>query len=292
MAILGKIAGKCAASDPVYTRVGGCDLEPKLINSLLATPLDFKLPITDPAAFNEAIEAGIIAGKIIPIGGIEGATVTGGDLASRTTDYGTNIPVGVNPISVPYNVTNGGMCLEKALSILNGKKMRFFWVDADGMVWGTAISDTEGRGFVGTAYMTRTMGTNQTTPYVKNFNVGYEVAFDKEWTNNFALDLTANIDGLMGIQLEVADGQTRIVNACTGEDVGATIASMAESADLKTIFVQQNGTAATTATIDADTGAVTIAPAGSYRIASAVVLDGLNIVGFAGLNKYVAITGS
>lgn len=295
MAFLGNIQGVCAANDIVHTRVGDCDVDPSLVSTLLVTPLDFTVPTTTNEAMSAAFKAGIIAGKVVPINGIEGADATGGDVANYATPYGTNIPVGINAVSVPYVIMNGGACLEKELSKLNRKQRRIFWIDSNGMVWGTEVSEGVGRGFIGSVMMTRTMATNQTTPYVKTFNVGYSAAFEAEWNNRFALESAGSYDGLMGVKLVsgTAEGTARIVAACSGSDEGMNIASMLETTDAKALLVDATGANPTTADIDPDTGLISnIAPTAGYRIAPASVLDGLNVVGYDGINEYTTATGN
>lgn len=287
--LLGKIQGKCATTDMVHTR-SNCDVDQGLIASLLVTTLDFTFPTTTPDEFNEAIQAGILAGKVVVINGIEGADATGGDVAQATTPYGTNIPVGINAVSVPYYLNSGGSCLEKELSKLNRMQRRIVEIDKAGMAWGTEISEGVGRGFIGSIMTTHTRATNNTTPYIKYFNVGYTSDYENEWNNRFAIE-SATFDGLMGIMLVpgTVGGTARIVDSCSGMDVGAEIAAAATT-PVTTAFIDESGANPATATIDPDTGVVTIAPAGSYRIAPATVLDGLNIIGYDGLNKFAAIT--
>lgn len=284
---IGKIQSNCAAESTVHTRVGDCDVNLSLVSALLATSLDFTAPIDDPATFLAAIKAGILAGRVVPINGIDGADVTGGDVQNYTTPYGTNIPTGLNPTTIAYNLIRGGSCLEKELTALNRKQRRFIWLDSAGMAWGEATADGLGRGFVGSIMVTHTLPTAQNAPYLKYFNVAYTAAHESEWANRFAIESPSEFDGLMSAVLEqtATAGQMRIVNPCSGEDVGIAFATeWAPSA-----FADSTGAAPTAATMDEDTGVLTLAPTtGSFRILGAAVLDGLDIIGLDGLNTFVS----
>ncbi len=124
-------------------------------------------------------------------------------------------------------------------------------------------------------------------------NVSFEESWQKERQNTQSFTIDAVPDGLLGIALVpgTVAGTANIVTACGGIDVGAQIASVATTT-ITTAFINEAGANPTTATIDPDTGIVSIAPAGSYRIAPASVLDGLDIVGYDGLNKFATITGA
>lgn len=287
MAYIGKIQSNCAAESVVHTRVGDCDVNLSLVTSILVTSLDFTFPTDDPAAFLAAIKTGILAGRVVPIGGIEGANLTGGDVQNYSAEYGTNIPTGLNPTTIAYNLIRGGSCLEKELTALNRKQRRFIWLDSAGMAWGEATADGLGRGFVGSIMVTHTLPTAQNAPYLKYFNVAYTAAHETEWANRFAIESPSEFDGLMGavLQQTATAGVMKIVNPCSGEDVGITYAAeWAPGA-----FADSTGAAPTSATMNPDTGVLTIAPTtASFRILGAAILDGMDIIGLDGLNTFVS----
>lgn len=295
MANLGVVQGNCSAENVVHSRVGDCDVEPGLITGLIAVPRNKRFS-SDIETFQEELAAAVLAGQAIPIFGIEGATASGGDLQTGATDYGTNQSFGVNPWTIAYRILPGGVCLERALGDLDKKSMRFIWVEASGRIWLATTKTSAGvvqlMGFEGTAMTYNALPQNATTPFMKYFNVSYTANHRAEWLDGSTFVLDSIPEGLMGVTLVAgtAAGTARIVGACGGEDQGAIMAQMAgATADLKTAFVNDAGVNPTSANIDPETGLVTIAPAGAYRVASAVVLDGLNIVGYDGLPQTVQI---
>ena len=58
------------------------------------------------------------------------------------------------------------------------------------------------------------------------------------------------------------------------------------------MFINDSGTAATTATFDSATGLLSIAPAGKYRVASASVLEAGDILGLDGVGEYADVSAS
>ncbi len=291
MEFRGTVKSNCGANDTPRTRTSGCNIEPGLINGVFATPKDATFPV-DEAEFNERLHEYIVAGKIIPLKELAISSTSGGDIASETREYGDNVPVGINPPSFTFRANSGGVCLEKEIAKLDRRQMRFMLTDQNGKLWRTITVDKDGkevaRGFLGIGMSSITMAQNPTTPTKILFTVGFDTAHRTEWLNSDGIDLTGNTDGLMGIELvKSTDGTVHIVGVCSGEDVGKDIAAMADAQTLKGAFINKSGGAATTATINPDTGAVTLAPLGSYRIAPVSVLDGLDIVGFDGIDKFV-----
>lgn len=295
MATYGKIQGKCAVEEIVHTRVGDCDAIPAITKTLLLTPLNFTFPTTSSEAMVQALKQGVLAGLVIPINGITGEDGSGGEAATFTTLHGPNIYTGVTAKTVPYQLAGTGACMMKALQNLNLKHKRIIKIDVNGMVWGNAVSDTVGRGFRAQLLFTDAEATNETTPYLNYLNVAYSSDYASEKANGFALEATADFDGLTGITLVpgAASGQAQIVNACSGKDEGVEIAAMLDGSDAKALLVNDAGVNPTAATIDPDTGLITgITPTAPYRIVSAAVLDSLNVVGYDGIKKLVDLTGN
>jgi len=285
---IGRIQSNCATDEAVHTGIGNCDVNPGLITGVLITAPDFTFPTTDAAAFTAAIKAGILSGRVSPVNGIELDSPSGGEVQNSTSPYGTNTPTGFAPITHPYRIMRGGTCLGKELAKLNTKQRRFVWFDINGMTWGEAISDTEGRGFFATAMVTPTFASSPTEGYRDTLQAGYDSGFAPAWVNRFAIAVSGEaFSGLIGAVLEqtAVAGEMRIVNPCSGEDVGIAFATeWAPEA-----FADSTGAAPTSATMDENTGILTIAPTtGSFRILGAAVLDGLDIVGLDGLNTFVS----
>ncbi len=287
MAYLGKVTGRCSEESIVHTRIDNCDINPGRTKAILETSINFTFPINNSADFIAAIKDGILHGQVTPINGISGADATGGEVQNYTTPYQENRPTGTAPVSIPFVLGSGGTCLFKELMQLNGKMRRIVEIDMANIAWGEAISDVEGRGYLGYVYATETRAMNPTTPQINYFNVSYTANHENELLNRFGLEANATFDGLMGVVLQqtATAGQMRIVNPCTGTDVGIEYA-----ADWKVgAFVDNTGAPPQSATMNEDTGILTIAPTtGSFRIVGAAQLDAMNIVGLDGLNQFVS----
>lgn len=297
MAFLGTIQGKCADNSTVHSRVGECDVIPGLTQKLLITPLNFTFPITGSEAMVSALKAGIVAGLVVPFGDVTGEPVTGGDAASYSTEHGSNIYLGKNPTSVAYTFAGTGRCYGRALDALSLRFVRIVRVDYNGMVRGNAVSATVGRGFLAQIISIDTEASSNTAPYLNGLTVAYSENYAREKASDFLRPVIsdADFDGLMGVMLVsgAEEGTARIVAACGGSDQGIAIASMLESNDVKVLLVDATGANPTTADIDPDTGLISnIAPTAGYRIAPASVLDGLNVVGYDGINEYTTATGN
>ena len=96
-------------------------------------------------------------------------------------------------------------------------------------------------------------------------------------------------DGLIGVALKAgATGTASVVTACGGEDITAEYGDKWKA----NMFINDSGTAATTATFDLATGLLSIAPAGKYRVASASVLEAGDILGLDGVGEYADVSAS
>ncbi len=289
----GIIYGSCADEDAIRSGKGRCDIRPGLTKYLLLADKRARFPL-DPAEFNAAIKSYIYTNaitRLIPIGEIDGGTPSGGTLETQSSEYGDNTTTGVAAITVPYHLKGASLCQRKELSKLNRRDFQIFHVDANGNIFGWAISEGGAESFVGytgTTFVYDEMAQNNTTPWGLRVNVDYSGNFyhEQDHAHGFALD-NAVPNGLIGVTLQqtTTAGQMKIVSACGGEDAGIQFAGeWAPEA-----FIDESGANPTSAAMNPDTGILTIAPTSAkYRIADAEVLNGLDIVGLDGVQTLVS----
>lgn len=257
--------------------------------ALLITPLNAAYS-PEKEAFLSEIEAGIKAGgssRVYPVKNVLGVTINGGDInAPEVGTYGGVAPTGLNAKNVVFQV-DGGDCLYKELAKLNKRKVRVFRVDDDGYVYGTMLADGRFAGFEATSYSTRTT-TDGSTAYNLSLTVYYTPNLEAEEKNMNAVKVGLNAipNGLIGLKLIPGSATTKakVVTSCGGDDVTEQFATEWST----TAFVKEGGGNPTSATY-AD-GEITFDSAGSYRVAGAEVLEGLDITGFDGVNEFVSIS--
>lgn len=294
MEYLGQILGLCNNNRP-RTGLPNCDIEPGAIVALLYTPGNAVFPMDE--TFAETLEAylyGTGSQYIIPIKNITDDPLTGGD--ANTQDKGTrggSVTIGENQTLISYQI-DGGSCFVKELYKFEGMTGRFFLVDSKGICWGTAIQQggkTMWRGFAATDIFPREIPANGTTPFGVYLDVRFSMNYREEKKNRAGLyiGLSAVPDGLIGVTLQAGTaGTAKVVTACGGDDVTAEWGSSWAA----TMFVTESGTEATTVSYDDTTKLLSIAPAGSYRIAEASVLKAGEITGLDGAETFTTITSA
>ena len=256
--------------------------------ALLITPLNAAYS-PEKEAFLSEIEAGIKAGgssRVYPVKNVLGVTINGGDInAPEVGTYGGVAPTGLNAKNVVFQV-DGGDCLYKELAKLNKRKVRVFRVDDEGYVYGT-MSEGKFVGFEATVFSTRTT-TDGSTPYNLSLTVYYTPNLEEEEKNLNAVSVGLNAipSGLVGLTLVKGSATTKakVVTSCGGDDVTEQFAEEWAA----TAFVKEGGGNPDTATYS--DGEITFDSAGSYRVAGADVLEGLDITGFDGIPEYVSIS--
>ncbi len=171
--------------------------------------------------------------------------------------------------------------------------MRVLRVDDEGFVYGTVVV-RDGKnyfaGFEATLYAVRTP-TDGSTAYNLSLYAYYTPSNESEEKNMHAFEVgLPNVpDGLIGVALKAgATGTASVVTACGGEDITAEYGDKWKA----NMFINDSGTAATTATFDSATGLLSIAPAGKYRVASASVLEAGDILGLDGVGEYADVSAS
>ena len=290
---LGQIKGNCQAETPL-TGSGSCPKQEGKVSALIVTGLNALYPM-DQTEFAEALpgyaaEPGAL--RMYPVKDIVGMTLSGGDInAPDLGTYGGPAPTNLNAKNVAYQI-NAGDCLYKELAKFNKRKMRLFRVDDQGYIYGTVVVRGGVEYFAGfevTLYAVRTP-TDGSTAYNLSLYAYYTPNNEAEERNMNAFEVgLANVpDGLLGVVLKKgATGLTATVETvCGGEDVTA------EYGDKWTtdMFLNNSGSKPTTVTFSSDTGLLTFAPAGSYRVASAKVLEEGDIVGLEGVDQFVALS--
>lgn len=281
----GTIIGTCAGGETVRTGISKCQTTLGLVKTLLICDPGTRFSV-DPNTFNEELRDAIIRGKVIPVN-INDAPRTGGDVRTSEVGYGGTQPNGTNAQSYQYRLEDGSECLAKELSKLDGQQREIMWLDENGMVFGTAKTGTNGdynSGYLGKVQSYDGSPQNDSS-FALFLGVYYSANHRRERLNSFAIPLTVSTDGLIGVMLQTTDSTTTIVTSCGGVEVGKDYA-----ADwTKEAFIDQTGGNPTSVAVDPNTGAVTLAPATSYRIAPASILDGLGIAGLDGINTFTTI---
>ena len=293
--MLGTIQSNCNNSGVPYTGIGSCPKKEGKVSALLLTGVNAFYPM-DKDEFVQGLSGYVTTNdalKMYPVKGVVGLTINGGDInAPELGTYGGAMPTNLNAKNVAYQI-DAGDCLYKELSKLNKRKMRVFRVDDEGYVYGTVVV-RDGvnyfAGFEATVYTVRT-STDGSTAYNLSLYAYYTPNNESEEQNMNAFDVgLPNIpDGLLGVILKAGtNGTASVMTACGGEDITAEYGDDWEAS----MFINESGTAATTATFNSATGLLTIAPAGKYRIAGASVLESGNIFGLDGVPEYADITAS
>ena len=282
MELKGTIANNCSDAT-VRTGTPNCDRQMGKPLALAVTPVNVLYPI-EADTFLENLE-----GYISDESGMRLMPINGGDInAPEWGTYGGPRPIGINAVNIAYTI-DGGMCLYKELSKLNGRLCRVFICDDANYLFGTVI--TKGgtdyfAGYKGTIYVTFTP-TDGSTLGTITVTVYYSTEYEQEMQNAMSVYLENGLpDGLIGVILQSAGADTvRVVTACDQTDVTATYIDDWE----QTMFLNESGTAATTVTPQGG-NLLKIAPTGKYRVASAKVLAAGNITGLDGMDTYVQVT--
>lgn len=287
----GQIIGNCGNETP-HTGLGNCPKQEGKIVALLVTTrsLNFSVNATEfiTGLSNATIAAPSV--RLFPIKNIVGMTINGGDInAPDLGNYGGPAPTNLNAKNVAYQI-DGGDCLYKELAKFNKRKMRVFRVDDEGYVYGTVIEENGTKKFAGfecTLYANR-VPTDGSTAYNLSLYVYYTPnnEIEEKNMNAFEVGLTSIPDGLIGLTLVKGStsGKTKIVTICGGDDVTDEIGSKLTT----DTFLNDSGEHPTTVTYAK--GEITIEPAGSYKIADAGTLSGVDIVGFEGVDEYVSLS--
>lgn len=286
----GRIASNCSDSS-VRTGLTNCDRQPGAITALGLTPINALFP-TDEQDFNDALEGYVsdTALRLMPVKGVAGATRNGGDInAPELGTYGGARPIGQNAVNIAYTI-DGGMCLYKELSKLNGRTVRVFELDADNYLFGTVVTKANTdyfAGYEGQVYVTFTPTDGSALGYI-TLTVYYPISHEKELQNTMSLQLPNGLpDGLVGVELEaVGADSVKVFTVCDHTDV----TDIYKDEWAASMFVTKGGTDATTATYS--DGVIKLAPTGEYRVAGASVLAAGDITGLDGAETYVSITAA
>ena len=286
----GRIASNCSDSS-VRTGLTNCDRQPGRITALGLTPINALFP-TDEQDFNDALEGYVsdTALRLMPVKGVAGATRNGGDInAPELGTYGGARPIGQNAVNIAYTI-DGGMCLYKELSKLNGRTVRVFELDADNYLFGTVVTKANTdyfAGYEGQVYVTFTPTDGSALGYI-TLTVYYHISHEKELQNTMSLQLPNGLpDGLVGVELEaVGADSVKVFTVCDHTDV----TDIYKDEWAASMFVTKDGTDATTATYS--DGVIKLAPTGEYRVAGASVLAAGDITGLDGAETYVSITAA
>lgn len=293
--MIGSIKSNCGAMGTPYTGIGGCPKKEGKVSALLITGKNALYPM-ESEDFVSGLSGYVTTAdalKMYPIKSVVGMTINGGDInAPDLGTYGGPAPTNLNAKNIAYQI-DAGDCLYKEISKFNKRKMRVLRVDDEGFVYGTVVV-RDGKnyfaGFEATLYAVRTP-TDGSTAYNLSLYAYYTPSNESEEKNMHAFEVgLPNVpDGLIGVVLKAgATGTASVMTACGGEDITAEYGDKWKA----NMFINDSGTAATTATFDSATGLLSIAPAGKYRVASASVLEAGDILGLDGVGEYADVSAS
>lgn len=284
-----KIYGNCPDNSDINTGRGECGIQPDVPAAILITDVNARYP-SDPDAFREALHDAIIAGdvtRILPVA-VQDETSTGGEFKTRTVGD-VQRTIGLTQKISLFFLENPDLCLYPEVSKTDGWNARVFIVYKNGFIEGTQITDGDTTYFAGYAASLYSRETRTTADgYNVEMQVTFTTAYQMEIKNKEVFKLDSIPLGLVGITLEQRTDGIHVVTACGGVDVGKKYPTEFDV----TAFRNEAGASPTTATVNASTGVVTIAPAGNYRVAPAAILDGLGIIGFNGVNQFIAVSTS
>jgi hypothetical protein len=291
----GIVAGaNCNTNSNAHTKTGLCAIFEGTPLGLIFTDRDAAYSVT-PETFNTEIKAAVYASgadikkRITPlINVIVAMSVSGGDLRTSQEGFGPEKPNGLNALREDYTITEGGYCLYKQLSKLNGRTMRVFKIDQSLNAFGTATT-VEGadkmRGYLVTIGVSRRLNTGEQAGAII-LSLLYSANFQNEDVNANAIVLSETVEGLSGISLQKgsAAGKARVITACSGEDLTAVYGE-----DLETASLYEDKTGANPTSVVYSAGVLTFTPAGAYRIADAATLKAAGIEGYEGEEEYIDI---
>jgi len=279
----GKIISKCSENIVPFTGAESCTLNEGKTVAILVTDSKALFPV-DPTAFNDSLQGFVGAlgtGRVYPITNIVENSPSGGEIATSEIGFGGPQPTGTSAYSETYR-PNAGLCLFKQAAQFNKRKLRVFRIDDQNNIFGTIVKrgDTEYyAGFEATMYCNYIKATDNSTVGAPRIGVYYGVNYETEFKKAHAFGLDAVPEGLVGVELKkVNSGVSQVVSSCSGTDFTATYGT-----DLTLdAFINDSGNNPTSVLFDEETGFLTIAPAGKYRVANAIVLQGLGIYDIEG----------
>lgn len=245
---------------------------------------------TDAAEFNAALAANVsdtTLSRMYPVNNILNNAPSGGDVKTADVGFSGARPVGMNAFSEAYTV-EGGDCLYKSLSALNGRTMRLFRVDDAGYIYGTTLLRDGAPVFAGfkvSVQVTRSK-SDGSSAYTLLLSAYYSAAYETELVNMTAFAIDEMPSGLVGVELvKPGAAGVRVVSVCSRIDYTADYAGDWDT----TMFVNATGGNPSAVTFSAATQLLTITPAASYRVAKANVLRAGGIYGLEGTDKLVAV---
>lgn len=284
-----RIYGICPDNSDINTGRSECGVQPDVPVAILITDPAARYPI-DPADFNDQLHDFVIAqdiSRIIPVA-VADETVTGNEFKTRTVGD-VQKTIGLTQKISTIFLENPDLCLYPEISKMDGWNARIFFIYRNGFIDGTRIIEGENTYFAGYSASLYSRETRTTADgYNVELQVTFTVANQFEARNKQVFPLDSIPSGLVGITLQQNTDGLHIVTACGGTDVGRKFATEFVAA----AFINDAGANPTSVSVNPTTGVVTIAPAGTYRIAPAAILDGLRIIGLNGINEFVVVAGA
>jgi hypothetical protein len=284
---LGAVIADCATTQ-LLTGVESCTKAEGKTIGLILTDVN-AVYSTDQTAFIAALKGYVddtTIQRIYPINNVLSKTVSGGDVKTSDMGYSGAMPIGLNPTVETYAI-DGGDCLYKQLTALNGRTMRVFRVDDANFIYGTTFMRDDTAVFAGykvKLQVSRTV-SDGTNAYVVNLSVYYLAGYDVETKNMTAFGIDEIPQGLVGVELVKHTNGASVVSTCSSNDYTADYGDDWDT----TMFVDATGANPNTVSYNATTGLLAIKNAGSYKVAKANVLKAGGVYGLEGVDKYVAV---
>lgn len=291
----GYIEGSCVQQD-VHTGTERCAKSEGYTRGIILTDRSAYYPLNE-----EAFQAELLANvsvnsikKMYPVTGILDNEITGGDVQTETVGFSGELPIGLNLYSETYRIEEGD-CLLKQLMKFNKRPMRVFRIDNENYIYGTVVNrqaadGTNAEYFAGFSvvpyvYKSKPTGTAAGGTYLILY---YTVNYESELLNLNGFPISDIPEGLVGLILQQnpTTGCIQVVAQCSKTDY----TTLYGDEWTNSMFINESGTAATSAVFNAETGCLTITPAGSYRVAPASVLNAGGIYGADGINQFTPIT--
>lgn len=273
----GTIQGLCVTGTP-YTGTPRCEKTESTTDALIFHDPKARYPL-DPETFIDGLDEWVYdtgLNRIYPVGGVLYNAESGGDVNTYDTGSGFASPTTLAQKITTFTI-DGGDCLYKQLAKLEGRTWRVFRVDVDGYIYGTVVDD-QFAGFLCKVKVRRLQATGSDA-YQLYLDVYYTNKLEKEEKNLHAFEIGNAPEGLVPVVVKAVTGGSQVVGECSQVDYTSNYANEWTAP----MFTQATGTAAESVTYNATTGLLTIAPAGTYRVADASVLADAGITGLTGV---------
>lgn len=236
----GQITGMCS-DQPVYTGVEGCNTFDKQPIGVIFTDKDVYFNSSDNiSARLKTLALKLKSPTVLPLmDGLVNVEPSGGGVRVAQEGFGSPTVNGNDPFQETLTFSKGGLCLYKQLTALKGQDKKVFFVDEDLRAFGTMSSDGKIYGFEANIGIEYRKNVGATTSAIK-VTLLYSNNYFNEFKNVHAIPLTNDIRGTRAIGLNLKSYSVmfgvisvEIVTACSGVNVGSSIAETASAEDFE-----------------------------------------------------------